>query len=505
MSSILKADVVVVGTGIAGLSAAIRAGELGLNVILVTRESDPHECNSKYAQGGIIYSTPDDQKLVADIDKASSKTADLKIAEILSSKSDSILKDLLIDKANVPFARNDNGELLLTMEGAHSYPRILFVGDYSGKAIIDSLFEYLQKSAKGITLLKNHTAIDLALGSEGQVAGIHLFDNSENEVITINSSAVILATGGLGSLYLHNSNTDGARGDGHGMAIRANARLNNMEFIQFHPTTFFDPNSHQRFLISEAVRGEGAILRNSKGERFMERYHPDLELASRDIVSKSIVDEIESTGHPCVYLDVKHFETEWFKNRFPTIFAHCERLGVDLKGKGIPVVPSAHYSCGGIDVNEYAETSVRGLYAIGEASCTGLHGANRLASTALLEGLTFGHIAAEHIAESLLEKCTISSIHFSGNNESDITQNNITWARLKTLMWQKVGIVRNRAQLLEASEELSLLREEVERRLAGESLNDGLLGLRGGIQASMEIVKASLNNDKSVGCFHINK
>ncbi|MCK5884600.1 MAG: FAD-binding protein [Bacteriovoracaceae bacterium] len=504
MSEIISADVAIIGTGVAGLSAAHRAIELGLNIVLITRSPDPTECNTKYAQGGIVYSTPEDQKLVDDILKASSGTSNIQTAEFVSKYSGKIVENLLLKKAQVPFAKDEAGEFQLAMEGAHSFPRILFAGDYSGRAIEESLLDCLTNLSGPITILKDHTAIDLELGDDRKVSGIHLLDNQNSKAVTINCSSVILATGGVASLYLHNSNTSGARGDGHAIAARAGAELNDMEFVQFHPTTFYDPTSHKRFLISEAVRGEGAILRNCNGERFMERYHPDLELASRDIVSKSIVDEMERTNHPCVYLDISHLDSKWFKKRFPTIASHCERSLVDLANKGIPVVPSAHYTCGGIVANLDAETSVEGLYAVGECSYTGLHGANRLASTALLEGLTFGWFAAEKVAAKNITAGPILPYSFGAGESGDETVNNDMWARLKSLMWDKVGIVRNKSQLLEAQSELLNLQSEVNRRLKSEMLTDELLGLRNAMATGLKIVEGSKKRHKSIGCFNLN-
>jgi len=316
----------------------------------------------------------------------------------------------------------------------------------------------------------------------------------------------VLATGGIGSLYLHTTNSDAARGDGHAMARRAGAILTDMEFIQFHPTAFFESSSHRRFLISEALRGEGGILLNSKGDNFMKRYHPNGELAPRDVVSRAIAEEIIATKHDCVYLDISHKDPAWLKERFPTIGEHCLKNGVDLTREPIPVVPAAHYTCGGVKTDLKGRTSLRNLYAVGEVACTGLHGANRLASTSLLEGLTWGHLAAEDILAQLpSEKGTDGDLIKDwelGTVESDPALVDQDWQSIKHTMWNYVGLIRTSQRLSRAEAMLSELESETQRFYRNAALTDSLIGLRNAVEVGRMVVAASRRNKTSVGCFY---
>lgn len=516
-------DVLIIGTGIAGLSSAIKLAESKLNITIVTREKKPELTNTFWAQGGIIYSPKDlnDQEdLVKDIMKASAFTANVDAAKILSSRSAEIIDELLIHKSNTDFAKDAEGELLLTKEAAHSRERIIYQGDMTGKAIQISLLNYLADSTKfpNVNFLTSHTAIDLITPNhhgvditqryeENQVLGAYILDQNNNEVRKILSKVTILATGGIGALYLHHSNAEGARGDGHAMAYRAGAYVSNMEFIQFHPTTFYNRSSHRRFLVSEAVRGEGGRLINARGEAFMKKYHEDAELAPRDVVSRAILEEMISGKEDCVYLDISHKDRDYLLHRFPTISAYCSSNKVDIASEPIPVVPAAHYTCGGVKTDLLGRTNLKRLYAVGEVASTGLHGANRLASTSLLEGLTWGYIAAEDVIKNLssYSDYELSKIKdwTQASEEIDlelIAQDKMT---LKQTMWNYVGLSRSQNRLARARAMFIELQDEISKFYKHAQLHDELIGLRNGVEVGFMVLNASLRNKQSVGCFYL--
>lgn len=523
MKKDFNTDVLIIGSGVAGLSAAIKLAEEGKQVTIVTREKRPEITNTFWAQGGIIYSPKDhnDQEgLVKDILKASSYTSNVEAAKVLSVRSAEIIDEMLIRKSNTNFAKGPKGELLYTKEAAHSRERIIYQGDMTGKEIQISLLNYLddQKRFPNVTFLTSHTAIDLITPNhhgvnitqryeENQVLGAYVLNQENNEVRKILSRFTILATGGIGALYLHHSNAEGARGDGHAMAHRAGAYVTNMEFIQFHPTTFYNRSSHRRFLISEALRGEGGHLINSKGERFMKKYHPDEELAPRDVVARAILEEMIAEKEDCVYLDITHKGHEFLKSRFPTIYAHCLENGVDISKVPIPVVPAAHYTCGGVKTDLKGKSGLKRLYAVGEVACTGLHGANRLASTSLLEGLTWGYIAAEDIVEnfSTMPEYEQEKIKdwTQGSEVVDlalVTQDQMT---LKQTMWNYVGLSRSPNRLARARAMFMELQDEISKFYKHAQLHDELIGLRNGVEVGFMVLNASLRNKQSVGCFYL--
>ncbi len=510
-------DVLILGTGIAGLSSAARLAELGLKVAIATRDLDPTHTNTVYAQGGIIYPKGSEELLIEDILKASSGTSSREAARVLAYESSAILEDLLITKAHTEFERSAEGDLRYTTEAAHSCARILYKGDYTGKEIQISLLNYLKNNfANSVTFFTAHTAIDLITArhhgikieqryEEDKVLGAYLLDQETKTVLKLIAKFTILATGGIGALYLHHSNSEGARGDGHAMAMRAGAILTDMEFIQFHPTTFFSGTTHRRFLVSEAVRGEGGILVNSRGERFMKKYHPDQELAPRDIVARAIAEEILETKHDCVYLDISKKDPSWIKNRFPTIFNHCLENNIDMTKVAIPVVPAAHYTCGGVKTNLKGATTLKNLYAVGEVACTGLHGANRLASTSLLEGLTFGYFAANDISENINEVVIYEDSKIKnwvdGTEEVDTALIVQDWLTLKQTMWNYVGLTRSKTRLARAEAMFRELSDEVNRFYKDAKLVDDLIGLRNAVEVGHQVTSASRRNSESVGCF----
>ena len=426
MSENIECDILIIGTGIAGLSAAIKLAEKNLKILLVTREKKPEITNTHWAQGGIIYSHPkNDEKetFKRDIQKASSETSYDKAIDILVEKSSSILEEVLLKKAKTNFSK-EGDNLLYTKEAAHSKSRIIYQNDCTGKAIQISLLNYI-KELDNISILTEHTAIDLITPGhhgtkmqqryeEHKVVGAYVFNQKTESVKKIIAKKTILATGGIGALYLHNTNTSASRGDGHAMAKRAGAMLSNMEFIQFHPTTFYSGAYHRRFLISEALRGEGGVLRNTKGERFMEKYAPKAkDLASRDVVSRSMAIEIKEgrgigKNKDHLHLHIDHIDPTIIENRLPGISESVETfVHRDVTKEPIPVVPTVHYNMGGIPTNYKAEVltsngsnkTMSGLMAIGEAACVSVHGANRLGSNSLIDLIVFGRAAAKRATE----------------------------------------------------------------------------------------------------------
>lgn len=515
-------DVLIIGSGIAGLAAAIKLAEEKKNITIVTREKRPEVTNTFWAQGGIIYSPKDlndQEELVKDIMKASAFTSNLEAAKILATRSADIIDEVLIHKSQTDFAKDAEGELLFTKEAAHSRDRIIYKGDMTGKTIQVALLNYLASDKfPNVTFLTSHTAIDLITPNhhgvditqryeENQVLGAYVLNQESKEVRKILAKVTVLATGGIGALYLHHSNSEGARGDGHAMAYRAGAYVMNMEFIQFHPTTFYNRSSHRRFLVSEAVRGEGGRLINSKGEAFMSKFHPDAELAPRDVVARAILEEMIAGKEDCVYLDITHKDENYLRERFPTIHAYCMDNKVDMAKEPIPVVPAAHYTCGGVKTDLKGRTNLKNLYAVGEVACTGLHGANRLASTSLLEGLTWGYISGEDILERINDLKDYDQDKIKDWNQAHeevdlalIAQDQMT---LKQTMWNYVGLSRSQNRLNRARAMFIELQDEISKFYKNAQLHDELIGLRNGVEVAFMVLNASLRNKKSVGCFYL--
>lgn len=510
-------DVLIIGTGVAGLASAIKLAEKKIKVGIITRSKRPSDTNSWLAQGGIIYS--DDEFFSDDIQAASSQTSSEEAIDIILNESKDIVKELLLEKAKTSFQRNHEGELSYTKEAAHEKARIIFEGDHTGKSIEISLLNYVDQYLKDyIEILTEHTALDLITPNHHgvsikqrygihKVVGAYVFCQKEKMVKKIIAKKVVLATGGVGALYLHNTNSSGARGDGHAMARRAGAYLSNMEFIQFHPTAFYSEQDPRRFLMTEALRGEGAKILDHQGERFMFHYHEDGELAPRDIVSRSIWKEMIKNNTSCVYLDISHKDSDWIKKRFPTIYEYCLDHKIDMTKEPIPVVPAAHYTCGGVKVDTEGKTNVKNLYAVGEVACTGLHGANRLASTSLLEALTWGYRSGIDISKNLgnetfYEEKLIQD-WVSGQMKSDPALIAQDWLTLKHSMWNYAGIIRSKNRLARASAMFMELSTEVQKFYKHAELSDELVGLRNAIEVARIVVGASLRNKKPIGCFYL--
>jgi L-aspartate oxidase len=513
-------DVLIAGSGIGGLTAAISAADEGLDVIVINKEADLGESNTLYAQGGIVSRGADDtpELLMHDIVAAGGGISNLKAAKLLAWEGPSMVEEFLVKKMGVSFSRSCTGSFEYAQEGNHSRRRILYSMDSTGRAIEEALKKGVQErenirvftSCTAIDLLTipHHSKSPLSLYGEPQCIGAYVLNNDTEEVERIFSSYTILATGGLGRIYLHTTNPRCATGDGCAMAFRAGARLINMEYIQFHPTTLFHEDA-DAFLISEALRGEGARLMTKDGSLFMDRYSPLGDLAPRDEVSRAISEEMLKRGDSYVYLDIASYARVDIKKRFPTIYEKCLSVGIDISQDPIPVVPAAHYSCGGIHADLWGRTSLRGLYAVGEVSATGLHGANRLASTSLLEGLVWGLRSVRHIAEHFrAEKMYVESdipawIYPDREERADPALIQQDWLNIKSTMWNYVGIIRTVKRLERAAADLQYLTSRIDDFYRKTHLNPMILGLRNGIGAACLVARAAFLNRKSRGTHYI--
>lgn len=518
MTNLCESEVLIIGCGIAGGTAALRLAEKGIQVTVVTRNKDPLESNTYYAQGGIIYKGHDDSPdlLAEDIYRAGDGLSNPKAVSLLTTEGPRLVKEILIDKIQVEFDRTENGDLSLAREASHSVPRILHVKDTTGQSIEKSLIASLQKHPN-IRWLPSFTAIDLLTPSHHSLnrldiyeklscVGAYLLDQNSNKVVRCLAKKTILATGGLGQIFLRTSNPSWARGDGVAMAYRAGARIINSEYIQFHPTTFHHKEA-PHFLISEAVRGAGARLVNSDRKPFMQKYDPEWkDLAPRDVVARSIHQEMLEHGVANVYLDLNSYmSTTEIKDKFPSIYQYCVSYGIDPAKEPIPVVPAAHYFCGGIWVDEWGRSTVDNLYAVGEVSCTGLHGANRLASSSLLEGLVWGSRSAEQISRTIKDCRGPDSTDYpawqnSSLEEPDPALINQDMSSIRNIMWNYVGLVRTTPRLARALRELRRLENEIVQFYRKSRLTDDLIGLRNAIRTAIVITLAAWENKQSRGC-----
>jgi L-aspartate oxidase len=517
------ANVLVIGSGVAGLTYALKAAEF-TRVRLITKKENT-ESNTNYAQGGIAaVMAPDDapELHVADTLTAGAGLCHRDAVEELVREGPERIRELIAWGARFSLEQEEAGltpdkatgqvreagaRLSLGREGGHSRRRIVHAKDLTGREVERTLVTAVQQHPN-ITVLEHHIAVDLLCHDRGgvQVHGATVLDTRSAEVRTFLADAVVLATGGCGQVYLHTTNPPIATGDGVAIAYRAGARIANMEFIQFHPTTLYHPAARS-FLISEAVRGEGAVLRLKNGESFMERYHPLASLAPRDVVARAIDAELKESGDDCVYLDLTHLEPATIRNRFPHIYGRCLEYGIDITREPIPIVPAAHYSCGGVLTDLEARTSIDRLYAVGEVACTGVHGANRLASNSLLEALVFAHRAAASTHRLLetrparTERPAATGREELARRENEVSPEfpDLLKRLLQTLMWTHVGIVRSDRRLHQALREVQILNDAAESLFGSSRVTEGTLELRNLARVALLIIRSALLRKESRG------
>lgn len=489
-------DFLVLGSGIAGLSFALRAAKLG-EVVVATKRA-PADTATNWAQGGVAAVLAPEDSFEAherDTIAAGAGLCHEVVVDLCVKEGPDALKWLM--DLGACFTRTENGTLDLGREGGHSQRRVAHAGDITGQEIQRVLLEAVRRHPN-IQLLEWHMGVDLItlskFGGPDRCVGAYLLDERQGNIGTWLAPATILATGGAGKVYLYTSNPDVATGDGVAMAYRAGAELTNMEFYQFHPTVLFEPKA-KSFLISEALRGEGAVLRLRDGEPFMKRHHKQADLAPRDVVARAIDFEMKRSGSEYLFLDITHKPAAFVRERFPNIYEKCKQFGIDITVQPIPVVPAAHYMCGGVTSDLHGRSSLPGLWVIGEAASTGLHGANRLASNSLLEGLVFAARAANKLAQMPDVKnwpapevpdWEIGSAVIS--DEAVVVSHN--WDEVRRLMWNYVGIVRSDARLRRASRRIALLEEEIREYYWKHLVTRDLLELRN-IQAVAELIISS--------------
>ncbi|MBL8538923.1 MAG: L-aspartate oxidase [Betaproteobacteria bacterium] len=498
-------DAVVVGSGLAGLTVALHLADR-MTVCIVTK-GQLREGASDWAQGGIatVLAKEDSPEAhIQDTLTAGAGLCDEAVTRFVVEHSREGIQWLI--EQGVPFTRDaesDSG-FHLTREGGHSHRRVIHAADATGAAVQTTL-EGKVKAHSNVTVLEHHTAIDLVTSSrigldDGRCLGLYALDRKADHVVTIAARHTILAAGGAGKVYLYTTNPDTASGDGVAIGWRAGCRVANMEFIQFHPTCLYHPHA-KSFLISEAVRGEGGLLKLPDGTRFMPEHDPRAELAPRDIVARAIDFEMKKRGLDCVHLDISHKSAEFLTSHFPTIYARCLELGIDITREPIPVVPAAHYTCGGIVTDTHGRTDLPGLYAVGETACTGLHGANRLASNSLLECLVFGRATAEYVRTqgqpSLHPLPAWDESRVTDPDEEVVIAHN--WDELRRFMWDYVGIVRTNKRLERAQHRIRLLQEEIYEYYSNFRVSNDLLELRNLVQTAALIVRCALSRKESRG------
>ena len=503
-------SVVIVGSGAAGLYAALKISQqinLPEGVLLLTK-SYLGNSNSLYAQGGIVgvlHQNPEDcvEKHVEDTLTAGAGLSDRSTVEYISEASDEVINDLI--ENGVDFDRNADGELTFTLEAAHSIRRILHAGgDATGRGITEALCREV-RADENIVVMENAVAAELLVDSDQECKGVIVYNELTGEHEIVYTSALVLATGGLGQLYKYTTNPDGATGDGIDLAYNAGAIIQDMEFVQFHPTALaLSPESKDRFLISEAVRGEGARLINNHGMEFMSKYHDKRELAPRDIVTRAIYSEMNKEHKFNVFLNASMIDHMKLFKRFPTISRRCGECGIDISAKPIPVAPAAHYSMGGIKASVEGRTSIRGLYAIGECASTGLHGANRLASNSLLECVVCAYELADYLSFANLaipKKIDenirrIIDIYSQPLSEADYNIE-LLKANLKDIMWNNVGIIRSEENLLKARKEVENLKKAFKR--TRKCLNKEEYEYRNMLSVASLIIDSALSRKESRG------
>ena len=518
----ITVDYLIIGSGLAGLTAALEAAEHGQ--VLVVTKAAAEDCNTRYAQGGIACVMSEDNDsfeqhvqdtLVAgaglckpDVVRAIVKAGPERIRRLQELGVQFTLRKEV--ETNLPAGAGQDYHL--GREGGHSARRILHAGDITGREVSEVLIARCRENPR-ITIWENHLAVDLISTrhiewqGDNECLGAYVIDTKTHEIATIIAKFTFLATGGAGKVYLCTCNPDVACGDGIAMAYRASAEISNMEFYQFHPTILYHPQA-KSFLISEAVRGEGAILKIRKGDEyvsFMENYHPLASLAPRDIVARAIDNELKRTGQECAWLDIRHKSEEFLRARFPNIFAQCLKFGINMAHDLIPVVPAAHYCCGGVRTDVNGVTSVKNLYAIGECGCTGLHGANRLASNSLLEAMVVANFAVQHAIHQSDPHSRISvdavpdwDAGSAVNSDEQIVISH-NWDEIRRLMWDYVGIVRSNKRLERAKNRIKMLRKEIEKYYWNFLLTPDLVELRNIASVAEMIIDAATARHESRG------
>ena len=501
-------SVVIAGSGAAGLYAALKISQqinLPEGVLLLTK-SYLGNSNSLYAQGGIVgvlHQNPEDcvEKHVEDTLTAGAGLSDRSTVEYISEASDEVINDLI--ENGVDFDRNADGELTFTLEAAHSIRRILHAGgDATGRGITEALCREV-RADENIVVMENAVAAELLVDSDQECKGVIVYNELTGEHEIVYTSALVLATGGLGQLYKYTTNPDGATGDGIDLAYNAGAIIQDMEFVQFHPTALYHPGDRPSFLITEAMRGYGGVLRTMDGKEFMQKYDPRLSLAPRDIVARAIDNEMKNRGDDHVYLDVTHKDPEETKKHFPNIYEKCLSLGIDITKDYIPVAPAAHYLCGGILVDLDGQSSIERLYAVGECSCTGLHGGNRLASNSLIEAVVYADAAAKHslqVVDQYSYNEDIPEWNDEGTRSPEemvlITQ---SMKEVNQIMSTYVGIVRSDLRLKRAWDRLDIIYEETESLFKRSVASREICELRNMVNVGYLIMRQAMERKESRG------
>lgn len=503
MSRQYNYDVVIVGSGAAGLSTALHLPTSTSVAILAKNNFEQY--SSYFAQGGIsAVLEPDDSVELHTRDTmiAGAGLCDEEVVSFTASAGKQCIQWLT--DLGMPFTRDrqdisDSG-FHLTREGGHSKRRVVHAADATGKALQQTLFAHVHEHSN-ITIFDQHIAIDL-IGADEQCQGLYALNRNDQHVDVFSAQKIVLATGGASKVYLYTSNPDGSTGDGIAMAWRAGCRVANMEFIQFHPTCLYHPEA-KSFLITEAIRGEGGILCLPNGERFMQRFDERAELAPRDIVARAIDHEMKRLGIDCVYLDISHKSRAFIKSHFPTIYQRCAKFDIDITSQPIPVVPAAHYTCGGIMIDTHGKTDVENLYAAGEVAYSGLHGANRMASNSLLECLVFARSSAEHISHSLSPRFKHHALpswdesQVTDSDEDIVVAHN--WDELRRFMWDYVGIVRTNKRLKRALNRTRLLMREINEYYGNYKVSPDLLELRNLVVVAELIIRSAMLRKESRG------
>ena len=503
-------DVLIIGSGLAGLSLALRTAA-DKKICLVSKRTI-NDSASNWAQGGIAAVLNDEDSIEAHIQDtltAGAGLCDAAVTKKVVEHGKETVEWLI--KQGVHFTREeDDSGYHLTREGGHSHRRIIHAADATGHAVQVTLAEKVRQHPN-ITLMENHIAVDLITTKKVKTEdtdsftsnaclGAYVLDNTTGKVITIGAQNTVLASGGAGKVYLYTTNPDVSTGDGIAMAWRAGCRVANMEFIQFHPTCLYHPHA-KSFLISEVVRGEGGLLKLPDGTRFMQEYDKRGELAPRDVVARAIDFEMKKRGLDCVYVDISHKSLEFIQDHFPNIYRRCMELGIDISKTPIPVVPAVHFMCGGVMTDDVGRTDINHLYAIGETACTGLHGANRLASNSLLECLVFGQAAAEDIL-SQPAKPSPTLPYWDESRVTDADEEVLithTWDELRRSMWNYVGIVRTDKRLSRALHRIHMLRDEVHEFYSNFKISNDLIELRNLLQVAELIVRSAMERKESRG------